>query len=67
MVGVQLDREEYIEQAYFFRVYRERLENSTPSQEILAGLKEEVLATTKLPMAIDFLMGEIQLNGRIGD
>lgn len=66
MAGRQLAREEYIEQAYFFRVYRERLENSTPSQEILAGLKEEVLATTKLPMAIDFLMGEIQLNGRIG-
>lgn len=66
MVQAMLDREEYIEQAYFFRVYRERLENSTPSQEILSGLKEEVLATTKLPMAIDFLIGEIQLNGRIG-
>lgn len=67
MAQLLLDREEYIEQAYFFRVYRERLENNTPSQEILAGLKEEVLATTKLPMAIDFLIGEIQLNGRIGD
>lgn len=61
-----LSREEYIEQAYFFRVYRERLEDNTPSQEILAGVREEVLATTKLPMAIDFLIGEIQLNGRIG-
>ncbi len=66
MARQPLDREEYIEQAYFFRVYRERLEDGTPSQEILAGLKEEVLATTKLPMAIDFLIGEIQLNGRIG-
>lgn len=62
-----LDREEYIEQAYFFRVYRERIEDSTPSQEILAGLKEEVLTTTRLPLAIGFLIGEIQLNGRIGD
>ena len=61
-----LDREEYIEQAYFFRAFRERLENNTPSQEILAGLKEEILATTKLPLAIDFLVGEVQLNGRIG-
>ena len=62
-----LEREEYIEQAYFFRVYRERLEDNTPSQEILAGLKEEILTTTKLPMAIDFLIGEIQLNGRLSD
>lgn len=60
-------REEYIEQAYFFRVYRERLEDNTPSQEILAGLREEILTTTRLPMAIDFLIGEIQLNGRIGE
>ncbi len=66
MARQPLDREEYIEQAYFFRVYRERLEDGTPSQEILAGLKEEVLATTNLPMAIDFLIGEIQLNGRLG-
>ncbi|MEW4487746.1 hypothetical protein AB1L42_06665 [Thalassoglobus sp. JC818] len=62
-----LSKEEYIEQAYFFRVYRERLDNNTPSQEILAGLKDEVLTTTKLPLAIDFLMGEIQLNGRLSD
>lgn len=67
MVHEPLGREEFIEQAYFFRVYRERLEDSTPSQEILAGLKEEVLTTTKLPLAIDFLIGEIQLNGRIGE
>lgn len=62
-----LDREEYIEQAYFFRVYRERLEDQTPSQEILLGLKEEILTTTKLPLAIDFLIGEIQLKGTIGE
>lgn len=62
-----LDREEYIEQAYFFRVYRERLEDNVPAQEVLAGIGEEVLATTKLPMAIDFLKGEILLTGRISD
>ena len=28
-----LDREEYIEQAYFFRVFRERLAESLPTQE----------------------------------
>lgn len=60
-----LDREEYIEQAYFFRVYRERLEESVPAQEVLVSIREEILGTTKLPMAIDFLAGELQLNGKV--
>ncbi len=63
----QLDREEYIEQAYFFRVYRERLDDSMPAQDILASIHEEILATTKLPMAIDFLKGEIVHTGRISE
>jgi len=67
MHPLPLDREEYIEQAYFFRVLRERIENGTPIQEILTGVREEILATTKLPMAIDFLIGELQLKGRIGE
>ncbi len=67
MVSPLLDREEYIEQAYFFRIYRERLEDSLPSQEILASIVEEVLATTKLPMALDFLKGEILLTGKISE
>ena len=62
-----LDREEYIEQVYFFRNYLERLEDSIPSQEILATIYEEILATTKLPMAIDFLKAELLLTGRISD
>ncbi|TWU11638.1 hypothetical protein CA54_04460 [Symmachiella macrocystis] len=60
-----LETEEYVEQAYFFRVFRQRLEDSVPSQVILADLKEEILATTKLPMALDFLVGEMVLNGRM--
>ncbi|GAB4143555.1 MAG: hypothetical protein Tsb009_14750 [Planctomycetaceae bacterium] len=62
-----LPKEEYIEQIYFFRVYRERLEENVPSQEILESLQEEVLATTKLPLALDFLRGEILSTGRISD
>ena len=50
-----LEREEYIEQAYFFRSYRERLEDNLPSQEILSSIYEEVLATSKLTMALEFL------------
>jgi hypothetical protein len=60
-----LDREEYIEQAYFFRVYRDRLLENVPAQEILQHVREEILATTKLPMAIDFLGGELQLHGKV--
>jgi hypothetical protein len=60
-----LDREEYIEQAYFFRVYRERLLENVPSQEVLKTIQEEILAHTRLPMAIDFLRTEILHTGRI--
>lgn len=67
MPDQSLDRSEYIEQTYFFRVYRERLDAKIPSQEILQTIHEEILATTRLPMAIDFLRGEIMLNGRISD
>jgi hypothetical protein len=63
----QLDREEYIEQAYFFRTVRERLTEELPAQEILADVREEILATTKLPMAIDVLRGEIELKGRMSE
>ncbi|WP_417382995.1 hypothetical protein [Gimesia sp.] len=67
MTQTPLDREEYIEQTYFFRNYRERLEDAIPSQVVLATIYEEILATTKLPMAIDFLKGELMLTGRISD
>lgn len=62
-----LDREEYIEQRHFFRVYRERIEQNTPAQEILASVRDEILTTTKLPLAIDFLAGELSLKGRVSD
>lgn len=62
-----LDREEYIEQRYFFRTFIERLADNTPSQEILQDLQEEILATTRLPTAMEFLAGEIKLHGRLSD
>lgn len=49
-----LDREEYIEQSYLFRMIAERLPDNNPLQDILQQMRYEVLATTKLPMAIDF-------------
>ncbi len=67
MAHAPLDREEYIEQTYFFRVFRERLEQNVSTQDILEGVHEEILSTTRLPMAIDFLRGEILLNGRLSE
>jgi len=63
MPSMLLDREEYVEQAYFFRVFRERLDENVPAQEILSTIHEEILSTTKLPMAIEFLKGEILHTG----
>jgi hypothetical protein len=61
-----LGREEYIEQAHFFRALAERLEVNIPAQEVLSSVREEVLATTKLPLAIDFLLGELRHEGVLG-
>ena len=58
-----LEREEYIEQAYFFRALGERLLENVPTQEVLRSIREEILATTKLPMAIDYLLGELRHGG----
>ncbi len=64
MPNTILDREEYIEQAYFFRVFRERIEENLSSQEVLEGLAEEILATTNLPKAIGVMRGELKQTGR---
>jgi hypothetical protein len=61
-----LDREEYIEQAYFFRTFRERLIDGLPSQEILARIGEELLSTTRLPLAVSFLHVEMKGTGQMG-
>jgi hypothetical protein len=61
-----LPREEYIEQAYFFRVLQERLPENLPMQELLAAVRDEVLSTTRLPLAIDFLLAELKHAGVFG-
>jgi len=57
--------EEYIEQAYFFRVLIERIGQNLPLQELLEQTKHEVLASTKLPMAIDLLLAELKHHGQM--
>jgi hypothetical protein len=61
-----LEREEYIEQVYFFRALRDRLIDGLPSQEILARIGEELLSTTKLPIAVSFLHVEMKGTGVMG-
>jgi hypothetical protein len=58
-----LDREEYIEQQYFFRILRERMAHQLATQEILRHVDDEILATTRLPYAIQFLATELKHSG----
>jgi hypothetical protein len=60
-----LDREEYIEQAYLFRTFRERVQENMSAQEVLERLHEEILATTRLPLAIQFLATELKHTGEL--
>ena len=61
-----LPREEYVEQAYFFKTLLERLGDNLPMQEVMSTIRHELLATTNLPLAIDFLLSELRHSGRLG-
>ncbi len=58
-----LEREEYIEQAYFFRVLRKRTIAGMATQEILEQVDQELLSTTHLPYAVQFLAAEVKHSG----
>ncbi len=58
-----LASEEYIEQAYLFRELGEKLVLKLPMQEVLASVREELLSTTKLPLAVDYLLSELKHGG----
>jgi len=62
-----LPREEYIEQAFFFRTALARTRENIPMQELLLGVREEVLATTNLPFAIDFMLDALRHTGQLAD
>ena len=61
-----LVREEYVEQEYLFKMLRERM-NSTATQELLRTLRHEILATTKLPMALEFMESSLKHTGSIAE
>jgi len=58
-----LSREEYVEQAYLFRTLRERMQQDMSTQELLMAIRRELLSTTRLPFAVDFMASELQLTG----
>src|SRR5690242_19943974 len=58
-----LDREEYIEQAYLFRALRERMAEGLAMQDVLEQVGQEILATTRLPYAVQFLTAEVKHSG----
>lgn len=58
-----LEREEYVEQAYLFRALADRMSQQLATQDLLTGIREELLATSKLPLAVDFMVGELKLHG----
>ena len=62
-VDSQLGREEYVEQAHLFGLLLARTGEGIPIQELLAQLRHEVLATTKLPMAMDYMLTEVRHSG----
>ena len=58
-----LEHSEYVEQGYLFQLLRERLAEDMPMQELLEQIKFELLTTTKLPLAIDYLLTELKHSG----
>ena len=60
---LMLEREELIEQAYLYKMLSERIPQGIPLQEVLEQVREESLATTKLPLAIDYMLGELRHYG----
>src|SRR5262249_6959993 len=58
-----LDREEYIEQTYFFRTLRERIAENLATQDVLNRIDQEILSTTRLTYAVQFLATELKHSG----
>lgn len=62
-----LDREEYIEQAHLFKMLLERLPLGEPIQDVLRQARHEILSTTRLPWAIDFMVAELLQTGLVSE
>ncbi|MFM8272823.1 MAG: hypothetical protein ACKODX_10880 [Gemmata sp.] len=62
-----LDREEYVEQAYLFRTVRERVADNQAAQEIFQRVGDELLASTRLPYAVQFVASELKHTGLVAN
>lgn len=60
-----LDRAEYVEQAYLYQLLRERTAAEMPMQELLEQIRYELLSTTNLPIAVDYLLTELKHSGQM--
>jgi hypothetical protein len=58
-----LPLEEYIEQAFLFETFRSRIEEGFSTQEFLSAIRNELLTTVQLPMAIEFLLTDLKHTG----
>ena len=63
----RLPREDLVEQAYFFRVLRQRLADGWPTQQTLEQLREELLATTRMPLATESLLDCLKRGGELSE
>lgn len=61
-----LVREEYVEQEYLFKVLRERM-NASATQELLRSIRFEILSTTRLPIAMEFMESSLKHTGSMAD
>lgn len=60
-----LEKEEYIEQEFFFKTFTQRLQDGYSTQEILYGMKSELLNATNLPLAVGVLLTEVKHSGKM--
>ncbi len=60
-----LDVDEYIEQAYFFHAFRMRQQDGQPAQDILSRIHQELLAITRLQMAVQYMATELRHTGML--
>lgn len=63
MTNAALDPAEHVEQGFLYQLLHERLSEDMPMQELLEQVRYELLSTTKLPMAIDYLLAELKHTG----
>jgi len=60
-----LERAEYVEQEHLFKLLGERVVQQMAMQELLEQVHYELSASTRLPMAVNFLLTELKHSGQM--